>query len=196
MGKRYLVIFSLVLFFVVLRITTRRITCLRYDDFSGNYIDKARWQEGERVIEIDTGSQKLLSKLASINPVGISIYPHVDVNPLNFINPNSVNSFQADVTLLEASIINSAAASPRLDGFFYNDGTPGAGMIGDIYAMVTIGRDTNGELVGKAQVVRETNADATSWEYLWTENFSVSVAIGTPYTLYLAYDSTAEPIYF
>jgi hypothetical protein len=109
MRKRYLIIFSLVLFFVVLEIGSQAYTLLPYDNFSGIYIDKAKWLEGESVLEIDAGNQKLRSEVASISPIGITIYPHVDVNRLNFVNPTSVNSFQADVTILESSIANIAS---------------------------------------------------------------------------------------
>ena len=196
MRKRYLIVFSLVLFFGVLEIGSQAYTLLPYDNFSGIYIDKAKWLEGESVIEIDAGSQKLRSEVASISPIGIPIYPHVDVNRLNFVNPTYVNSFQADVTILESSITNSASATARLEGVFYNDGTSGAGIIGDIFAMAAIGRETNGGLVGEVIIGRLTNAEGTNWNVLWYRTFSVSVAIGIPYTLYLAYDSTANQFTF
>ena len=196
MRKRYLIIFSLVLFFVVLEIGSQAYTLLPYDNFSGIYIDKAKWLEGESVIEIDAASQKLRLEVASINPIGITIYPRGDVNRLNFVNPTYVNSFQADVTILESSITNSASATARLEGVFYNDGTSGAGIIGDVFAMVAIGRETNGGLVGEVIIGRLTNAEGTTWNVLWYRTFSVSVAIGIPYTLYLAYDSTANQFTF
>jgi len=194
--KKYSVIFSLVLFFVVLEIGPQAYALLPYDNFSGIYIDKAKWLEGESVLEIDAGNQKLRSEVASISPIGITIYPHVDVNRLNFVNPTSVNSFQADVTILESSINNIASATARLEGVFYNDGTSAAGIIGDVFAMVAIGRETNGGLVGEVIIGRLTNAEGTTWEVLWYETFSVSVVIGHAYTLYLAYDSTANRFTF
>jgi len=196
MRKRYFAIFTLALLFVVPEIDSQAYTLLPYDNFSGIYLDKAKWLEGERVIEIDAGSQKLRSAVASISPFGIAIYPHVDENRLNFVSPTYVNSFQAEVTILESSITNSASATARLEGVFYNDGTSGGGIIGDIFAMVAIGRETNGGLVGEVIIGRLTNAEGTAWNVFWYQTFSVSIAIGIPYTLYLAYDSAANQFTF
>jgi hypothetical protein len=167
-----------------------------YDDFSGIYIDKAKWLEGESVLEVDAVNQKLRSGMASGSPIGITVYPHVDVNRLNFVTPTSVNSFQADVTIRDSSIAHIASATARLEGVFYNDGTPGAGVIGDVFAMVGIGRETNGALVGEVIIGRLANAEGTAWNILWYQTFSQSVAIGIPYTLYLAFDSVANRFTF
>ena len=169
---------------------------LPYDNFSGIYIDKAKWLEGESVLEIDAVNQKLRSGVASSSPIGIAVYPHVDVNRLNFVTPTAVSSFQADVTLLDSSIGNIASATARLEGVFYNDGTSGAGMIGDVFAMVGIGRETNGALVGEVIIGRLANAEGTTWNILWYQTFSQSVMIGIPYTLYLAFDSAANRFTF
>ena len=168
---------------------------LPYDDFSGIYIDKAKWLEGESVLEIAV-NQKLRSRAASSSPTGIAAYPHVDVNRLNFVTPTSVSSFQADVTLLESSVVNVASATARLEGVFYNDGTSGAGVIGDVFAMVGIGRETNGTPVGEVIVGRLANAEGTAWNILWYQTLSQPVVIGIPYTLYLAFDSAANRFTF
>ena len=168
---------------------------LPYDDFSGIYIDKAKWLEGESVLEIAV-NQKLRSGAASSSPTGIAAYPHVDVNRLNFVTPTSVSSFQADVTLLESSVVDVASATARLEGVFYNDGTSGAGVIGDVFAMVGIGRETNGTPVGEVIVGRLANAEGTAWNILWYQTLSQPVVIGIPYTLYLAFDSAANRFTF
>ena len=168
---------------------------LPYDDFSGIYIDKAKWLEGESVLEIAV-NQKLRSGAASSSPTGIAAYPHVDVNRLNFVTPTSVSSFQADVTLLDSSVVNVASATARLEGVFYNDGTSGAGVIGDVFAMVGIGRETNGTPVGEVIVGRLANAEGTAWNILWYQTLSQPVVIGIPYTLYLAFDSAANRFTF
>ena len=167
-----------------------------YDSFSDTYINKEKWIYREWIREIDTGSQKLLLEQASPNPIVISSYPYFDSNILEFINPSTVTSFQADVTLLEASITNSAIARARLYGLFYNDGTPGGGVIGDILAQVYIQRGTNGQLIAKAEVLRLPDPQGTTWELLGVETFSVSVEIGTPYRLYLAYNNAMNQFTF
>ena len=167
-----------------------------YDDFSGIYIDKAKWLEGESVLEIDAVNRKLRSGAASSSPIGIAVYPHVDVNRLDFATPTSVSSFQADVTILDSSIVDIASATGRLEGVFYNDGTSGAGVIGDVFAMVGIGRGANGSPVGEVIVGRLANAEGTAWNILWYRTFSQPVVIGIPYTLYLAFDSAANRFTF
>jgi hypothetical protein len=169
---------------------------LPYDNFSGIYIDKAKWLEGERVLEIDAINEKLRSAVASSSPIGVAVYPHVDVNRLDFVIPTSVSSFQADVTLRDSSTVNNASATARLEGVFYNDGTSGAGVIGDVFALVGIGRETNGALVGEAIIGRLANAEGTVWNILWYQAFSQSVVIGIPYTLHLAFDSVANRFTF
>ena len=171
-------------------------TVLPYETFSGASLDNVKWLEGERVLEIDAVNRKLRSGVASGSPIGIAAYPHLDVNRLDFVAPTSVSSFQADVTILNASIANTASATARLEGVFYNDGTPGAGVIGDVFALVGIGRGANGALVGEVIIGRLANAGGTAWDIVSYRTFSQSVAIGLPYTLYLAYDGPANRFTF
>ncbi len=99
------------------------------DDFSGAYIDISRWKETEFVREIDMGSYKLFMKHASPNPVTVSSFPYSTFNDLPFPDPDTVNSIQADVAVLQSEIRNYSHTRARLAGRWFNDGsgTPGGG---------------------------------------------------------------------
>jgi len=96
-----------------------------WDDFSGTSFDKTKWRHTEFVREIrefDGGNRKLLLKQASPNPVLVESYNYSYSHNLNFIDPNSVNSIQADVKILEHTITSNGYTRARLVGRWYNDG--------------------------------------------------------------------------
>jgi hypothetical protein len=166
-----------------------------YDDFSGTYIDKNKWIQGEVVREIDTGNQRLVLKLANPNPVVITSFPYVTYNPLSFTYPNSVNSIQADVTLVESIVANLARtgpqSGPRIGGSWYSsvgEGTPGDAT-GDIHAEITL-RPSNlapSGLVAHWVVIKYINAEGTDWDVIAGGNFATPINIGSTYTLYIGY---------
>ena len=166
-----------------------------YDDFPGPNINRDKWTVGEFVREIDVGNHKLVSKLASPNPSAVSSFPYIDYNCLGFLNPKSVNSFQADVTLLEDTIVNSARTRARLNGHWYNDGTPGGGWTGDINAEISLRKEPDG-LRGNWFVLRYTNPGGTTFEVIKDGNFTTPINIGTAYTLYIEYDSVNHRFIF
>jgi hypothetical protein len=166
-----------------------------YDDFSGTRIDRNKWRWCEFVREIDSDNQRLISKLGSPNPNVVGTYPYSDWNWLSFPGPNSVNSIQTNVMILENAATNSAQTRARLGGRWYNDGTSGEGTIGDIWAEVSL---TGGPTGLKATwgVVKFTNADGTTWVSLGGGDFTTPVSFGTPHVLYVSYDSTAHQFRF
>ena len=166
-----------------------------YDDFSGTYIDKTKWREGELVREIDPVSQRLISKLASPNPIVVTRYPYIEQNRFQFFNPNSVNSIQADVEILQNIITNNAYTRARIAGYWYNDGTPGGGQTGDIWAEVAIRGGPTG-LFARWAVTKMTNPQGTTWSDLRVGNFATPINLGIPYTLYIGYDSVANQFLF
>ena len=87
-----------------------------YDDFTSGMIDRTKWTDLEFVRRVENG--QLVSVLTSFGANGS--------NNSNFVNPSTINTIQADVTV---TAVNLAGANPRarLGGAFYNDGTPGAG---------------------------------------------------------------------
>jgi hypothetical protein len=157
-----------------------------YDDFSGTFIDKTKWMETEWVREIDSNHRLSLVQ-ASPSPTAIDGYPYNNNNNLGFAYPDSVNSMQADVTLLQNTVINNGHTRARLMGRFYNDGTPGGGMIGDIQAEISLRMEPTG-LVANWYVNKNINFDGTNSTKLKSGNFTTPINIGTTYTLSIAYD--------
>jgi hypothetical protein len=162
-----------------------------YDDFSRPLIDKEKWTRGEFVREIDAGSQKLLSKLASPNPVMATSFPYSESNWLSFPDPNSVDSIQADVAINQNFITNTAFTRARLGGRWYYDGSSGGGMTGDIWAEVGL-RGEPGRLFARWEVFRFTNPEGTTGTTLGWGDFSTPITLGTTYTLFISYDDISN----
>ncbi len=177
--KIFLIVLSFVLFLPALS-----FSLVPYDDFSGTYIDRTKWRQGEMVREIDSANQRLLVKQASTRP---SAYPYWDANRLAFVDPNSVNSIQADVTIHQADISNQAETWARVSGTWYYDGTAGGGIIGSIVGEVFLRKDSTG-LYAAWEVVRLTSADGSTGPVLGYGEFATPISAGTTYTLYVSYD--------
>jgi hypothetical protein len=96
-----------------------------YDDFTSDLVHHPKWTRLEFVRRIDNG--QLVSTLTRFGTNGS--------NNLSFVDPQTVNPFQTDVTVIAVS---NSAAEPRvrLAGFFYDDSTPGEGNTGEILAEV------------------------------------------------------------
>jgi len=166
-----------------------------YDDFSGTYIDKTKWRQGELVREIDPVNQRLLMKQANPSPIVLNTYPYVDYNTLYFSDPNSVNSIQADVTILQNDITNQANTWARVGGRAYNDGTSGEGFAGDIWVELGI-RWTSTGLKGYWYVGRHTGSSSASITQLGFGYFTTVINIGTPYSLFVSYDNIINQFLF
>jgi len=164
-----------------------------YDDFSAAFIDKDKWRNSTWVREIDDG--KLTLRQSSPNPIVFTSFPGDQSNILMCSNPNSVNSMQADVTILENTITNSTQTRARITGFWYNDGTPGEGMTGDIQGEIRLVMDSTG-LKADWFIYRLTNPQGTAGNLIRGGNFSTSVSIGSTYTLFIGYDSVAHQFKF
>jgi len=167
------------------------------DNFSEAFIDEGKWNNGEFVREIDSANHRLILDLASPNPVASSSFPYKSSNQLSFADPGSVNSMQAYVTLLAYDVRYNGNTRARLGGRWYNNGTgtPGSDMTGDIWAEVGLRADSSGVYAAWA-VSRFTNADGTATSTLGSGTFSTTIAVGTAYTLFISYDSTANSFTF
>ena len=181
--------FSLVVIVLGLIIPNLSYSLELFDDFSGASIDKSKWKWGENVREIRDfgGEKKLYMAAASMSPLNLSSYSDVRQYNMPFNDPNSVDSFRADVAVLERTIVGSAGTRARLEGIWYNDGTPGGGYTGDIWAEIDI-RSTGSGVAGWWYVGRYTGSDSGSLSQLGSGYFTTPVAVGTTYTLYIAYD--------
>ena len=80
---------------------------------------------------------------------------------------------------------------------WYNDGagTPGSDATGDIWAEVTLIRDSTG-LHARWTVVRYTNPTGTTSKVLGIGNFTTSIDPENTYTLFISYDSAANRFRF
>ena len=110
-------------------------------------------------------------------------------NSLPFADPAAVSSFQADVTV--TAVINTAAIPrARLNGRFYNDGSPGGGLSGEISASIDI-RDTGAGLHVAYVVRRCNNSDCSSDTILIFDDTTFgTVNLGETHTLSLVWDGT------
>jgi len=156
-----------------------------YDDFSFPYIDKSKWREGVWVREID--NQKLVIKQITPNPIVIGSYPFAESNSLTFFDPESINTVQADISIVNYNLVNQGYVRARIGGRWYNDGTPGEGMTGDIWAAVELRASPTG-LTANCGVTKMNNADGTSWTDIAWKTFSTVPTLGISYTLYISFD--------
>ena len=90
---------------------------------------------------------------------------------LDFANPNTVKSIQAEVKLLEDTITPiedtitpSGQTRARIAGRFYSDGTVGDGMTGDIPAEISLRYDDPGILRAYWYVIKMTNPEGTTFQ--------------------------------
>jgi hypothetical protein len=172
-------------FFSILLFAPQVFSLDLYDDFSSPLIDINKWRVGESVTEIDPMTQKLISAVASPNPAVITSYPYRTDSTLAFADPNSIFSMQADVTIIESLINGQGHTRAALAGHWYNDGSPGGGYIGDIWAEVSIRHFPSGPK-GTWSICRYTNSQGTTYECVGGD-FATGVNIGTTYTLKIQY---------
>jgi len=152
-----------------------------YDDFSTGVIDATKWTPLETVREIRSG--KLVSSLRAVSSPG---QPN---NELQFANPSTITSFQADVRLNAYTAPPGGSSRIRLRGGFYGSGTSGTGKTGDIAAEIALTAGaTNG--IGYA-VFRCTNSDCSSvTDVIPFTSLSPTVTLGQAYTLGIAWDGS------
>jgi len=165
-----------------------------YDDFSGDQIDSTRWTYREFVRTVDKNTGKVQLAQVNVDPSMITTYPNTNDNNLSLPNPNSINSIQADV-VLESSTTNNGFARAELFGSWYNDGTVGAGMIGDIITGVSL-RNEVGVVRAICWYARCTNAECSTVDTVTGWDFTTPINLGMAYTLYMGYDSIANQFRF
>ena len=108
-----------------------------YDDFSTALIDRTKWLDQEFVRHIEGG--RYVSELTR--------FGSGSGNNLQFINPAAIKGIQADVTITDFDN-TSAIPRARLRGYFYNDGRPGTGHEGDVFADIEL-RHLSGQLLAR-----------------------------------------------
>jgi hypothetical protein len=166
-----------------------------YDDFSGPYIDRKKWRQGESVREIVGG--KLVLKTASSNPISIGSYPVRFGTDMVFPDPASITSISADVAITESAIVNNGYPRAYIGGRWFNDGAgaPGTDMTGDIWAEVNLTGTPTGP-VARWSVSRYTNASGSTYTVLGGANFTTPITPGTSYPLSISYNSGTNLLTF
>ena len=140
-------------------------------------IDRTKWADLEFVRQI--GNPALESALTRFGSAG--------GNTLEFIDPAAVTAYQADVTVTAVSNTN-AIPRARLRGVFYNDGTPGSGNVGDVFADIEI-RHNGTQLVVAFIVFLCSDFNCNNGTDLFFDDTTFgSVAVGETHTLSLAWD--------
>ena len=160
-------------------------------------IDTKNYKQGSFAREVDPAIQKMILKVASPNAGTIRQYPYPADNNLIF-NLNewgSVISMQADVSILESSIVGSGHTQTSLWGIWYNDGTAGNGFIGDIFAEVSI-RESSSGLKGRYRICRNTDMYGSRCENVAVEEFSTAISKGASYPLGIQYDQALNRFTF
>ncbi len=155
-----------------------------YDDFSSGAIDPAKWQNLEIVREIRDG--KLVSSLRAAGP------PGPKTNNLEFANPSTIESFQADARLNAYSAPVGGSVLLRLRASLYNDGsTDGSDesdATGDIHAVLFI-RGTSDESDIRYQVYRCANPNCSATSDIVPSTMVKSVTLGETHTLGIEFGS-------
>ena len=157
----------------------------RVDDFYGDTIDGTKWTNLEFIRRIiDDGTGKVLQS-------AITQYGSSNNNNLYFSDPETIHSFQADVTVKEYNNIN-ADVRARIYGRFYNTkygpGDPGNGADGEIYAQVGI-RDTGSGLKGYYNVFQCNDANCIDDPILTSGDFS-DVNLNEKHTVSIDWDGS------
>ena len=151
-------------------------------------LDRTKWADLERVNLISNGV--LVSALRRFGSSGS--------NSLNFIDPVTVAAIEADVTVTDVA---NTGATPRarLSGYFYDDGTVGAGDIGEVFASIEIRHDGTQLVVihdvFACNVIGDENCDIGT-ELLFDNTTFGPVALGETHTLSIAWDEMSNEFTF
>ena len=153
-----------------------------YDDFSSDTIDLTKWQSYyDLVRDVDNGSLRLMRRTSTADTGNASSYA------LQFTNPELIKTMQAQVTPLAYSNPNGLDTKANISGRYYNDGAY-TGYEGDVIAGVGIG-GTGTTPVASWTLRRGTDpTDSSATEPVATGDFSTTITLGTPYTLFVSWD--------
>ena len=111
-------------------------------------------------------------------------------NNLIFINPSTVNSIQATVTIDDFVNIG-AFPRARIGGFFYND------TLGTIHAEIGIGENGSGGLKGYYNIVRCYDPpNCFSYNFIAYDEPYAAVNLFAPYNLSISYDKPNNQFIF
>jgi hypothetical protein len=154
------------------------------DDFSSATIDLTKWEDASSNVVRRLAGGMLESSINQVGPVRS--------NSLFFVDPDSVTSIRADITVTDASFVGAGSARARIQGQFYNDGTGGAGQIGDVSVRLEIRADSAapaGMLRVRIGIERCNNADCSdSTEVAVNTTAFGPVTLGSTHTAGVEWD--------
>jgi hypothetical protein len=155
-----------------------------YDDFDdpSGRIDRNRWDRWEFVRRANNG----------VLESAIARYDINGGNHLTFTSPHTRTGYQADLTVVNYEN-NGARPYARLAGAFYNDGTPGLELTGDIIAEIGIAHDGS-RLVSYYWVGRcrdDCNLPGQWDTFIYEEDF-IPVQLGEAYRLSIVWDEVTH----
>ncbi len=161
-----------------------------YDDYSTGYLDGNKWKQREYVREIING--QFVSKLGNRSPgMGAEIAPGIFRNNLPFTNPETIDSIECEITIVETILDNAldSKSYARIGGYFYNKNATG-GATGDIYAQLMIGDQGNGKIEAFWEVQETLTDDTSTWSIIGSGTISGfdTSTIAPPYKVKLSYD--------
>ncbi len=149
-----------------------------YDDFEGDVIDRSRWIHTEFERRIKDGQLR-----SALTRYGSSYS-----NTLNVVDPTSVQSLRADVTVTEIEHHGFVPRARVIGNFFHDDTVTGDGDAGEVYAAIGVRvAETGGAPFILYFVGRCENANCTDSTGFGSGSFG-TVALNEPHTLSVAYD--------
>jgi hypothetical protein len=157
-----------------------------YDNFSGDFLDSSKWNQGEFVREVSEG--KLVMKIHNRTT------EEVVRKTAPFVNPSSINTIECDILVSEATLDSGTdpASVARIDGRFYNAQNSGTER-GDIWAGLFIGDRGNG-LEAWWYVSEATDDAGNNWDDKGNGSLDVpgGLSFNQSYTVKIDYNGANE----
>ncbi len=180
-----------------------------YDDFSSSdgFINPTKWKH---YTEERNQALEIVREQVTDGVYGMALrgYGSFVNNGLNLLDGQNVKELQADLTVEQLANTplppgnNPATPMAGLFGSFYNDGTSGAGGIGDIRALVGI-RLIGTQPVGFFNIIRCTQANCniypTEYERLYYHEDPLAIGpdlVGKPHRVSLSYNQLLNKFTF
>lgn len=172
-----------------------RINGSSYDRFSTPRLDPSRWS-GDRLEitrKINRRDEVFVSRLRRSGTGGN--------NQMNLKDPLSANFLAADVEVKTSSIlasgVDAARARARLTGYWYNDGSPLDGEVGEVQAEIRIiDRNRGGPLDIQYFVARCDNADCSAQSNCAFNGAFGSTVTGNRHRLSINWDKDNNALIF
>ncbi len=154
-----------------------------YDDFLQAAIDPAKWPTYESARHIVDGRLRIKARTGPASTAPLH-------NSLSVIAPATIMGMEAKITPIVLHSVSGSSVSARVQGgWFYNDGTPGGGYVGDVSAFVGIESQDGAAPAAVWYVVKGTdpaNPDLSS--LIMSGTFTKPIVLGNTYRAFLSWD--------